>query len=135
MENINIKDIIQIKTLLYSNMVAFELISEEDEMVQEEFNKFDAVIQWKIGDLIFGYLTIKNSKPKLKMNAIHDNPTVTITISDMKAAKMLLKGKTDASRLFFKGKIQIDGDLKEGLKIFTASELLEDYIATFKSMK
>ncbi|MHA1384560.1 MAG: SCP2 sterol-binding domain-containing protein [Candidatus Helarchaeota archaeon] len=135
MSDVTVKDIIQIKTLLFSNIYAFELIAQEDEMVQEEFGKLEAVIQWIIPNVVSGYLEIKDSKPKLFMNAEYENPTVTITFTDIQTAKDVLNGNADVTKLFLKGKVLVEGDLKKGMKIFTATELLEDYIAFFKNLK
>ena len=133
--NETIKDIIQVKSLLFSNMYAFELISQEDEMIQEEFGTFEAVIQWNIPGVVSSYLEIKDSKPKLYMNAKHQNPTVIITFKDIQTAKDVLNGNADSIKLFIKGDVLVEGDLKKGLKIFKATELLEDYIAYFKNLK
>ena len=133
--NETIKDIIQVKSLLFSNMYAFELISQEDEMIQEEFGNLEAVIQWSIPNILSSYLEIKDSKPKLYMNAEHDNPTVKITFKDIQTAKDVLNGNADSTKLFIKGDVLVEGDLKKGLKIFKATELLEDYIAYFKILK
>lgn len=135
MSDIAIRDIIQVKTLFFSNMVALEIISEEDEMVQKEFGDMEAVIQWKIGEIAAGYVEIKNSKSKLYMNAIHPNPIVTITFTDIQSAKDILNGKADATKLFLKGKILIEGDLKKGLKLMSVNELLNDYITFFKKLR
>ncbi|NVM05107.1 MAG: SCP2 sterol-binding domain-containing protein [Candidatus Helarchaeota archaeon] len=122
------KDIIQVKTLLYSTIVSLEIISEEDEMVQGEFGDVEAVIQWKIGDVAAGYMEIKNSRVKAHMDIIHPDPTVIITLTDPVAARDLLNGRADATKLFMKGKILVEGDTKKAMKLLSVNELVEDYI-------
>ncbi|MFX1449495.1 MAG: SCP2 sterol-binding domain-containing protein [Promethearchaeota archaeon] len=122
------KEIIEIKTLLYSTIVSLEIISEEDEMVQGEFGDVEAVIQWKIGDIAAGYMEIKNSKAKAVMDAVHPDPTVLITLTDPIVARDLLNGRADATKLFMKGKILVEGDTKKAMKLLSVNELVEDYI-------
>ena len=129
MSELSKKEIIQIKTLLYSTLISLEIISEEDEMVQGEFGDIEAIIQWKIGNIAAGYMEIKNSKAKAYMDAIHAHPTVTITLMDPISARDLLNRKADATKLYMKGKILIDGNTKKAVKLMSVNELIGDYIA------
>ncbi|MHA1300398.1 MAG: SCP2 sterol-binding domain-containing protein [Candidatus Helarchaeota archaeon] len=129
MPELSKKELIQIKTLLYSTIVALEIISEEDEMIQQEFGDVEAVVQWRIGEVVAGYMEIKNSLVKAHMDEVHPEPTVTVTLTDPMSAKDLLQGKVDASKLFIKGKIIIEGDTKKAMKLMAVNELVEDYIA------
>lgn len=128
MSELSKKDLIKVKTLLYSTIVSLEIISEEDEMVQGEFGDVEAIIQWKIGDVAFGYMEIKNSTAKAHMDKVHPNPTVSITITDPISARDLLNGRADATKLFMKGKILVEGDTKKAIKFLSVNELVEDYI-------
>ncbi|MHA1378417.1 MAG: SCP2 sterol-binding domain-containing protein [Candidatus Helarchaeota archaeon] len=129
MTDLTNKELIQIKTLLYSTIVALEIISEEDEMIQQEFGDTEAIVQWKIGNVVAGYMEIKNSVVKAHMDEVHPDPTVTVVLSDPLSAKDLLNGKVDATKLFIKGKITIEGDAKKAMKLMAVNELVEDYIS------
>ncbi len=135
MSDVSIKDMIQIRTLFYSNMVALEIIADEDEMVQGELGETPAVIQWKIEGIAAGYIMITNGKPKLYMDAIHPEPTITITFADARTARTILNGNGDVTKAFIKGQVQIDGDLKKGLKLLAINEVFQDYIDFFKSIR
>lgn len=128
MSEISQKDIIQVKTLLYSTIVSLEIISEEDEMIQREFGDIEAAIQWKIGDVAAGYIEIKGSRAKAYMDEVHPDPTVIITLTDPATARDLLNGKADASKLFMKGKILVEGDTKKAMRLLSVNELIQDYI-------
>ncbi len=128
MSEISKKDLIQVKTLLYSTIVSLEIISEEDEMVQGEFGDIEAVIQWKIGDVAAGYMEVKDSKVKAHMDKVHPDPTVIITFTDPITARTILNGRADATKMFMKGKLLVEGDTKKAMKLLSVNELVEDYI-------
>jgi len=103
-------------------------ITKFDEDFKNKLEGYEEVIQWKIGDDIAYYTTIKD-KTITSGDGIAANPTITLEIDDVSEALNVLIGKSDMSALI--GKINIIGGDPQKLLTFslimqTVREYLED---------
>ncbi len=126
-------DYLLAKTLLYGHLIGFQEITEVDENVQIEMKGVNVVIQFNVINGPQCYFHFKDGSFSGVMDVQYPDPNVTITMSDNKSAIALFSGQGNASRMYLKGDIQIDGDYKDAMKLMNLRELVveyQDYVRT-----
>ncbi len=102
-------------------------LAEMEDSFKQKLAGIDAVIQWKVAD-INSYTIVKNQKIESKMDAIHDNPTYTITIKDLDTALELFQGRLEGAKAIQDGKLKVEGDANTALKQMFILEDLSAYL-------
>ncbi|MFX0132626.1 MAG: SCP2 sterol-binding domain-containing protein, partial [Candidatus Hodarchaeota archaeon] len=115
------------KTLLYAHLIGFQEIAEADENVQIEMKGVNVVIQFNVIDGPKCYFHFNDGSFTGAMDVQHPDPAVTITMSDNKSAIALFSGQGNATRMYLKGDIQIDGDYSDATKLMSLRELVSEY--------
>ncbi|MFX0142217.1 MAG: SCP2 sterol-binding domain-containing protein [Candidatus Hodarchaeota archaeon] len=115
------------KTLLYGHLIGFQEIAEADENVQIEMKGVNVIIQFNVIDGPKCYFHFNDGSFSGLMDIQHPNPTVNITMSDNKSAIALFSGNGDATRMYIKGDIQIEGDYTDAMKLMSLRELVSEY--------
>ena len=118
-----------VKMLMGAIQYAAAQLVELDESFKKKLASIDSVTQWKIEpDGPNSYTIVKNQKIEYKMDAIHDNPTYTLSC-DLDTALELFQGKLDTNEAISSSKIKIDGDLEKAQKETFILETLGEYLS------
>jgi putative sterol carrier protein len=128
-----VKDILEIKVLLYFMGKGLEEISRTNEDFQDDFEDDEGVIQWKIGDNINMYMEISEGKFAAHLDEEHENPTVTLIVPDLKNAKGILRGEVDGNSAYMAGDLKIEGELPLSMKMGQAAEYLTEALSEILS--
>ncbi|MFX1453364.1 MAG: SCP2 sterol-binding domain-containing protein [Promethearchaeota archaeon] len=115
------------KTLLYGHLIGFQEIAEADENVQIEMKGVNVVIQFNVIDGPKCYFHFNDGSFRGAMDVQHPDPAVIITMSDNKSAIALFSGQGNATRMYMKGDIQIEGDYSDATKLMSLRELVSEY--------
>lgn len=124
-----VKEILEVKVLLFIMGKGLEEISKTVEDFQDDFSDTTAVIQWKIGDDIKMYFEINEGKFIAHLDQVHNEPNVTLSIEDLDKAKAILRGETDGNSAYMSGDLKIEGDLPLSIKMGQAAEYLRDSLS------
>ena len=129
----SVKDKLQVKVLLYFMAKGLEEISNTDEDFQEDFEDFEAVIQWNVGDDIHMYLIIQEGKVKGFLDAVADDPTVNFSVEELDKAKEILSGQVDGTSAYMSGDLKMEGDMQAGMKMGQVAEYLQEALGDLMS--
>ncbi|MFX0134731.1 MAG: SCP2 sterol-binding domain-containing protein [Candidatus Hodarchaeota archaeon] len=124
-----VKEILEIKVLLYFMGKGLEEISRTNEDFQDDFEDDEGIIQWKIGDNINMYMEINEGKFTAHLDEQHENPTVTLIVPDLKNAKGILRGEVDGNSAYMAGDLKIEGELPLSMKMGQAAEYLTEALS------
>ncbi|MHA1798131.1 MAG: SCP2 sterol-binding domain-containing protein [Candidatus Helarchaeota archaeon] len=128
-EDNELKKKIAMKTLLYMILSAHEEISKIDEDFEEELIDFEeAVIQWEIGDDIFGYFKTEDGQVTFKIDEKEENPTIQITIPKIDDAIAIFTGRIPGMKAYMKKLLDVQGDLNYIQKMAMASQTVQEYL-------
>lgn len=116
-----------VKMLMGAIAYASGQLANMEASFKQKLAGIDAVIQWKVGDLN-SYTVVKNQTIDSKMDAVHENPTYTITIKDLDTALAMFQGQLEASKAIQDGKITVTGDANTALKQMFILEDLAAYL-------
>ena len=128
-----VKEILEIKVLLYFMGKGLEEISRTNEDFQDDFEDDEGIIQWKIGDNINMYMEISEGKFTAHLDEEHENPTVTLIVPDLKNAKGILRGDVDGNSAYMAGDLKIEGELPLSMKMGQAAEYLTEALSEILS--
>jgi putative sterol carrier protein len=118
-----------VKMLMGAIQYAAVQLAELDDSFKQKLAGIDSVTQWKIEPSgPNSYTIVKDRKVEYKMDAIHDNPTYTLSC-DLDTALELFQGKLDANNALVEGKVKIDGDLEKAQKETFILETLGEYLS------
>ncbi len=129
----NVKEILQTKVLLYFMGKGLEEISRTNDEYKEDFEDYDAVIQWNIGENIHMCLVIEAGQVTAHLDEVHNEPTVTFTVEDYSKAKEILTGATDGTSAYMSGDLKMVGDMQAGMKMGQVAEFLTDALSELLS--
>ncbi len=116
-----------VKMLMGAIAYASSQLAQMEDSFKKKLAGINAIIQWKVGDLT-SYTIVKDQKIDSKMDAVHDNPTYTISIDDLDTALEMFQGKLEATKAIQDGKIKVEGDANTAMKQMFILEDLVDYI-------
>ena len=120
---------ITVKTLAYLILCAHEEISKVDEDFEEELMDFDdAVIQWKIGDDIFGYFRTEDGQARFTMDAEHENPTLRIIIPNIDNAIDIFTGRIPSMKAYMRKMLDVEGNLDYIQRMAMATQTVTKYL-------
>jgi hypothetical protein len=104
-------------------------LAKIDAGFKQKLKGIDAIIQWKsVPDGPNTYTIIKDSKIEFKPDAIHKNPTYTMTGKDVAQAIEIFKGNYLISNAIKKGDVAVVGDKQKLLSILFYLEDLVPYL-------
>ncbi|MHA1271759.1 MAG: SCP2 sterol-binding domain-containing protein [Candidatus Helarchaeota archaeon] len=121
------KEKLQVKALLYIMLKSLEEISKVDEDLQDELEDFEAVIGWKLADIV-GYQVYKDERITGVIDELPKNPDVILIMEDLSKAAELLRGDLDGTSAYMSGDLKIEGDMQLAMKIGTFTEFIMDYL-------
>ena len=116
-----------VKLLMGAMAYASGQLAELEDSFKQKLAGVDAVIQWKVAD-INSYTVVKDQKIISKMDAVHDNPTYTITIKDLDTALEMFQGKLEGAKAIQDGKLTVEGDANMALQQMFIMEDLAEYL-------
>ena len=123
-----------VKMLMGAIQYAAAQLAELDEGFKKKLTGIDTVIQWKVEpDGPNSYTVVKDSKIKGKMDAVHENPNFTITLTSVDAALDLFRAKLEVQKAIEEGKIKIDGDMQKAMNQMFILEDLAEYLGDLTS--
>ena len=125
----SVKEVLEVKVLLYFMGKGLEEISRENEDFRDDFEGDEGVIQWKIADNINMYMEISEGKFTAHLDEVHKDPTVTLIVPDIKNAKGILRGEVDGNSAYMSGDLKIEGELPLSMKMGQAAEYLTEALS------
>ena len=121
------KEKLQVKCLFYIMLKSLEEISEIDEDLQDELEDFEAVIGWKIADIV-GYQVFKDGKITGVIDEEDPDADVTLILDELDKGRQLLTGELDGTAAYMSGDLKIEGDMQLAMKVGTFTEFIMDYM-------
>jgi putative sterol carrier protein len=122
----SVKEILQAKVLLFIMGKGLEEISATNEEFKEEFEDYDATIQWTIADTVKMYMKVEGGKFTAFMDAAAEEPTVSFAVEDYAKAKEILTGAVDGTSAYMSGDLKMVGDMQAGMKMGQVTNFLTD---------
>lgn len=116
-----------VKLLMGGIAYASGQLAELEESFRKKLAGLDVVIQWKVAD-INSYTVVKDQKINSAMDAVHENPTYTITIDDYDTALEMFQGKLEGEKAIQDGKLKVTGDANAALQQMFILEDLGEYL-------
>ncbi|MFX1256539.1 MAG: SCP2 sterol-binding domain-containing protein [Promethearchaeota archaeon] len=117
----------QAKMMFYIMLKSLEEIAKVDEELQEEFEDFEAKIQWKIANFK-GYQIFEGGQYSFVIDGEIENPDLTMIIENAETAKAFFSGDIDGTTAFMSGDLKIEGDLQLALGFGSLADFITEYL-------
>jgi putative sterol carrier protein len=115
------------KVMLQGMMLGVAEVAKEDPGIRRQLEGWDRVIQYRIGD--DGpdmHFTVRGGE----MRALHGrsaDASATVRFADVDVALAVFTRKLEPQAAFLQGKLQLQGDMTDAMKIVMITQLAQPY--------
>ena len=118
---------LKVRVMMQGMLLGIAEVAKEDPTVQAQLKGWERTIQYSVRpDGPHMHLIIKGSDITVAQG-LNDKATATIKFADLDTAVAIFSRKLDGQAAFMQGKIQLAGDMTDGMKITMVTQLAMAY--------
>ena len=118
---------LKVRVMMQGMLLGIAEVAKEDPGVQAQLKGWERVIQYSVRpDGPHFHLIVKGSDIKVAQGP-NDKASATIKFADLDTALAIFSRKLDGQAAFMQGKIQLAGDMTDGMKITMVTQLAMQY--------
>jgi len=120
---------LKVRVMMQGMLLGIAEVAKEDPAVQAQLKGWERIIQYSVRpDGPHMHLIVKGSDIHVAPG-LNEKASATIKFADLDTALALFSRKLDGQAAFMQGKIQLAGDMTDGMKITMVTQLAMAYFA------
>ncbi len=118
---------LKVRVMMQGMLLGIAEVAKEDPAVQAQLKGWERIVQYSVRpDGPHMHIMVNGSDIKVAPG-LNDKATATIKFADLDTALAIFSRKLDGQAAFMQGKIQLAGDMTDGMKITMVTQLAMAY--------